>query len=187
MEAKYHPHFQSFSDMEIEEIFGLFKGKLGLSDDDCPVEGMDLFNLLDEAGLESLDVIMKLSSSPTTISDICLDRMMMVNPLSKKKEKKVKVRENPKSDKFKRPRGRPKGSAPDKRVITYVQTHNPKRPGSRAHDAFCLYQEGITVEEFVKRGGTKGDVVWDLRKGFIEVSGNKDGIKKEKSDAEEHL
>lgn len=51
---------------------------------------------------------------------------------------------------------------------------NPKREGSNGYKAFCLYKNGMTVEEFVKAAteakvGGMADVRWDKDHGFIEL------------------
>lgn len=46
---------------------------------------------------------------------------------------------------------------------------NPKREGTQAYQRFGLYQDGMTVKDFVDAGGTLVDVRWDLEHGFIEL------------------
>jgi hypothetical protein len=58
-----------------------------------------------------------------------------------------------------------------------IVRENPKKPGSRAHARFALYQNDQTVKEFISACAEKGfpereaaaDLSWDRRKGFIEV------------------
>lgn len=61
----------------------------------------------------------------------------------------------------------PKASNDDRKII-FVQKENPKR-GSAA-ERFALYQKGMTISEYVKKGGKKADVSWDAKQGFIKVS-----------------
>lgn len=46
---------------------------------------------------------------------------------------------------------------------------NPKRPTSAAGKRFDLYKPGMTVAEFLKAGGWRADINWDLKQRFIEV------------------
>ena len=56
-----------------------------------------------------------------------------------------------------------------KAVITVKEKKNPKRPGTRAHDLFALYRKGMTVEAYVKAGGTTGALRYDEDHGYIKV------------------
>ena len=49
-----------------------------------------------------------------------------------------------------------------KQVIATVVTENPKRKGSKSFARYALYQPGMTVLEFIKAGGTRGDINWDV-------------------------
>lgn len=49
-----------------------------------------------------------------------------------------------------------------KQVIFTVVTQNPKRKGSKSFARFALYVPGMTVLEFLKIGGTRGDINWDV-------------------------
>ena len=61
-------------------------------------------------------------------------------------------------------------TAADSRVITVLVQDNPKRPGSAARERFKLYRTGMTVEQFLTEGGTKADIWWDEKHGFIALS-----------------
>jgi hypothetical protein len=58
----------------------------------------------------------------------------------------------------------------DTRIITYVCPKNPKVPGGESYRRFQLYEVGMTVSEFVSKGGRYDDIKYDLKKGYIEVS-----------------
>ena len=62
-----------------------------------------------------------------------------------------------------------RGKNADKR-ITVVAEGNPKREGSAAYSRFKLYKDGMTVAEFIKKGGTSGDVNYDLAHKYISLS-----------------
>lgn len=64
-----------------------------------------------------------------------------------------------------------KGPAPspdDPRILSHVAA-NPKKPSSAAFQRYALYTVGQSIAEFIKAGGTKADVQYDLGKGFIKV------------------
>lgn len=63
-----------------------------------------------------------------------------------------------------------KGAAPrtpKNSIIRVKVTSNPKRPGSASHTRFAHYADGQTVEDFLKAGGTMGDINFDVGKGYI--------------------
>lgn len=67
--------------------------------------------------------------------------------------------------------GGKRGPAPDysdDMVIAGVVS-NPKRPGSMAHTRFALYREGMTVGAFLKAGGRRDDLSWDVKHGHIKI------------------
>lgn len=56
----------------------------------------------------------------------------------------------------------------DPREIVRIKP-NPKRPGSAAHARYNLYREGMTVSEYLRAGGRKADLRWDIKKRHIVV------------------
>lgn len=61
-------------------------------------------------------------------------------------------------------------SQADARVITLLVPANPKRAGTSAHTKYALYRTGMTVGEFLRAGGTRGDLTWDAQRSYIEVA-----------------
>lgn len=57
----------------------------------------------------------------------------------------------------------------DPRVIVFVQDMNPKMPGTKSHERFALYRQGMTVSQYVAAGGRRDDIAHDVQKGFIRV------------------
>ena len=57
-----------------------------------------------------------------------------------------------------------------KSKITLLVDKNPKREGCASHKAFSLYKTGMTVEQFLAKGGTSADISWDTRKKYIKLS-----------------
>lgn len=75
-----------------------------------------------------------------------------------------------------KPVGRPKGAATRGKAgledfagksVKILVDSNPKR--GKAAERFALYKNGMSVDEFVKLGGTVADVRWDMGKGFIKL------------------
>jgi hypothetical protein len=54
--------------------------------------------------------------------------------------------------------------------ITVLAEKNPRREGSKTFKKFALYETGMTVAEFVSKGGRLIDVKADLERGHIAVS-----------------
>jgi hypothetical protein len=52
-------------------------------------------------------------------------------------------------------------------VIRINVTVNPKREGSLAHARFALYEDGMTIEEYIAAGGRSSDVHYDQARGDI--------------------
>ena len=55
-------------------------------------------------------------------------------------------------------------------VVSILKKDNPHRSGSRVHTAFGLYREGMTLEDFTKRGGLMADVRQHICAGYIKVA-----------------
>lgn len=61
--------------------------------------------------------------------------------------------------------------------ITRIVVPNPKRNGSKSRIRFSLYQNGMTISDYVRACETVGesdlalfDITYDLEHGFIELS-----------------
>jgi len=52
-----------------------------------------------------------------------------------------------------------------------IEKKNPKREGSASYDRYELYKTSKTVTDFIAAGGTRGDVAYDAKKGYIELIG----------------
>jgi hypothetical protein len=63
-----------------------------------------------------------------------------------------------------------------KQTIQVNRLENPKRKGSASAKRFELYRNGMTVAEFLKAGGTRGDLNWDVSHEHIELRAA-DGLK----------
>lgn len=54
-------------------------------------------------------------------------------------------------------------------IIRLLVEDNPKRLGSSAYTRFTHYEDGITVEEYFKRGGRPEDLKWDEEHHYIKL------------------
>lgn len=57
----------------------------------------------------------------------------------------------------------------DKDGKKYGADNNPKRPGAKAHKRFAIYENGMTVDGYISKGGEYGDLDWDVNKGYITI------------------
>ena len=57
----------------------------------------------------------------------------------------------------------------DTRIIRVLVAENPKRKGTASYERFARYRDGMSVAEFVKAGGTQGDLRWDQERGFVRL------------------
>jgi hypothetical protein len=70
------------------------------------------------------------------------------------------------------------GSFAPEQVIHVKVESNPKQPTGKSYARFALYEDGLTVAQYVQRivdTGNKetlahADLRWDVARGFIEVS-----------------
>jgi hypothetical protein len=58
----------------------------------------------------------------------------------------------------------------NKQVITLLRKENPKRKGSKSFARFALYVDGMSVADFLKAGGTRGDINWDVAHEHISLT-----------------
>ena len=57
----------------------------------------------------------------------------------------------------------------DQKVKLLVDS-NPKQIGSKSYKRFNIYYNGITVGEFLDKGGLTIDLKWDVEHNFIKIS-----------------
>jgi hypothetical protein len=55
-------------------------------------------------------------------------------------------------------------------TIKLLVKDNPKKAGSKARTRFALYTNGQKVSAFLAAGGTRADIAWDIKHGYIEVT-----------------
>lgn len=64
---------------------------------------------------------------------------------------------------------RPDERSPDDRRCTFVMTKNPRKGGTRAHARFRMWRAGMSVQQYITRGGTRRDVRVALHHGWIRL------------------
>jgi len=52
-------------------------------------------------------------------------------------------------------------------LVVLAVVPNPKKPGSASHDRFSKWVVGQTVQQCMAAGLTRGDVTWDMERGFV--------------------
>lgn len=63
--------------------------------------------------------------------------------------------------------GKPEAEA----KISWLISKNPRSMGKLTHARFEKYFGASSVAEFMAQGGTKGDLLWDIRAGYLAVEG----------------
>jgi hypothetical protein len=61
-------------------------------------------------------------------------------------------------------------STVDMRIVRVLAESCPKRPGTKAHDLWQLYRDGMTVADFLRSGGTRAALMWDQERAFIRLA-----------------
>ena len=57
----------------------------------------------------------------------------------------------------------------DTRLIRVLVAENPKRKGTSSYERFAKYKDGMSVADFIRVGGTQGDLRWDQERGFVRL------------------
>ena len=50
-----------------------------------------------------------------------------------------------------------------------IQQDNPKKPGSKSYDRYEKYKKATTLDEMLDLGGSRGDIFFDMERGFIKA------------------
>jgi hypothetical protein len=56
----------------------------------------------------------------------------------------------------------------DERIYRIVKK-NPRKEGTHGWNSFNLIKDGMTVSDYLSKGGRKNDLAWDLDHKFIEL------------------
>lgn len=163
MQSQFEEHFKTLTDHEAEYLADAICGYRGMCIiEDVPVSGEALFGRLVNHNVCHKDAVMSLANDPSGLAVICLEKLVgkpireysppavseKVKKLQKAAPKRVSV------------------SKMDPRTIHNI-VPGAKRPGSKSFERYQLYKEGMTISDFIKAGGTMGDIKHDASKGFI--------------------
>jgi len=159
--AKYQPNFESLGP---DEAYYLADA-MHLPEKHA-LDGLAIFEVADEAGMDQADVVMTLAHDPS-LRGVQVVEKLIGKPIVRQRT----VVSRTGSSGGGTPRKRVSVAKDDPRVISYVGP-NPKKAGSASFDRFALYKVGMTVSEFLAAGGTMGDVKWDAERSFIKFEGD---------------
>lgn len=159
----------AFASLTIPELDRLLPA-LGLPTahaDTRPFTGTDLAEHCRRNHISHADVIMSLRNDTTPVAVSAVERLIM-RPIDRRTPYEVNI------SRLDRPPGShretpPRTAAQDSMVIRLLATTNPKRPGSDSHDRFAYYADGMTVGDYIEKGGRRPDLAWDENKGFIRL------------------
>lgn len=165
MQEKYQENFKTLSNDEAVYLGDSLSGYLNESITDSE-NGGDLYQDLVDNNVDHKTTCMSLANDPSPTAVVILEKLIG-HPIRKETPKA-----QPASSIVRRVQRdgqpRPKLIKNDPRVI-YDIVEGAKRPGSKSYERYKLYQEGMTVTEFIAAGGTSGDVTHDVSKGFIKI------------------
>lgn len=133
-------------------------------------DGLQLLQYCRDSGISQAEVILCMRRDTRLPAIGAVERLLM-RPIDRRSPAEVE-RERDAA------RPRPVPVAPprstttlqsDDRVIRVLVTENPKRVGSKSHDRFRLYRDGMSVGDYIRAGGSMADLVWDSQRSFIRV------------------
>lgn len=156
---KYRPNFEGLTQEQVQYL----AAKMNLAETEA-LRGTDIFEIADEAGMDQADVVMSLADDPTLIG-VQVVEALIGKPITRPQPRSSSPRSSG-------PRRTVTVRKSDPRKIVHVSPTNPKKQGSASYDRFALYRVGMTVDEFVRAGGTIADVKWDAERGFIKLEGD---------------
>lgn len=117
--------------------------------------GPALFEACWAASLHHAEVVMSLAREHTVLIEEAIETLIG-HPITRRRVELEVVR-----------RHRTRRSDP--RTIT-VLVENPKKPGSLAHALFSIYMTGMSVDDFIRAGGTRAAIRYDSEHGFISLT-----------------
>jgi hypothetical protein len=154
---KYEPNFTALTSEEAAHL----ASAMSLPDRDA-LSGHDIYEVANQLRLDQADVVMCLATD-ATVQGVSVVEKLIGKPIERRRSSA------PSSRSPRGPRGpRVSVARTDPRVVVYVAP-NPKKPGSSSWSRFEQYTVGETIDQFLARGGTLGDVKWDLERGFIQL------------------
>lgn len=160
MLEKYRPNFESLT----QEEAALVADYLGLPSpvpDD--VTGAQVYEACAVSGIDQAAVVVSMSRDASALGVSALEKLVgrpIVRSVPKKNAQRARTQQRSKQ---------PRPVLRDDRVIRVLAESNPKKKGTKSYDRFELYEDGMTVQQFVRAGGKSADIAWDAERGFIRV------------------
>jgi len=124
-----------------------------------------------DSHISQAEVIMSLARDPHPDAVSAVERLLG-HEIDRRSPREVEI-ERHKAEVASRPSPpppKPASSTTDTRRIELLVDKCPKREGTSAHKLWQIYKSGMTVQEFLARGGTMAAIRWDLDHKFIALS-----------------
>lgn len=90
--------------------------------------------------------------------------------LKAKRSRRIKVVEEKKEAEESTPKTSRRARFTEDQVITLLVNENPKRKGTMAWEKWEIYEDGMTVGEYLEAGGKRSTLLYDVEKGYIEIN-----------------
>lgn len=87
-----------------------------------------------------------------------------------RRSRRIKVVEEKKEVKESTPKTSRRARFTEDQVITLLVNENPKRKGTMAWAKWEIYEDGMTVGEYLEAGGKRSTLNYDVEKGYIEIN-----------------
>lgn len=166
--SRYHDAFRSLTVDEVDAIIlGLMPDHPDLADLE-DFDGEQLLQYCISEHISQAEVVMSLRNQTTVVAISATERLIM-RPIDRRTPTEIFE-----AERAARPRTivapvSARDVTTDLRIIRVLAETNPKRRGTSAHDRFAKYRDGMTVAEFLRVGGTRGDLTWDQERSFIRL------------------
>ena len=172
---RYEEAFRSLTPEELDHLIaGLAASRPELHELGDFESGQELLDYCRQEHISQAEVIMSVRNDPSPVAVRAVERIIM-RPIDRRTPSEVE-RQRDAERAAKNPAPAPKVATigakdriADQRVIRLLVDKNPKREGTKAHDRFALYKDGLTVGEFLKKSGTHADIAWDQDRGFVRL------------------
>lgn len=167
--AKYEPAFRALTPDMLERVMvGLSAAHPELHELGDIEDGDTLLQFCRSSHISQAEVVMSLRNDPSLPAIAAVEALIM-KPIDRRSPPAVE-RERDAA----RPRPvvatvRASERTTDARIIRILVAENPKRKGTSSYDRFAKYADGMTVAEFIAKGGSAADVRWDSERGFIRL------------------
>lgn len=125
--------------------------------------------------ISQAEVVMALAHNPSVAAVTATERLIM-KPIDRRTATEVEKERQALNPRAIAVHVSAREATTDTRLIRLLVEGNPKRKGTSAHDRFALYQDGMTVAQFLAAGGTRGDLTWDQERAFIRLAPAEDAV-----------